>query len=170
MIKNYCQYCGKLIIRRYNLKKHSFEGKKNYMSRKYCDRMCMRKAFTKTGYSIQCWGSTHATARNINILILKKSECELCGKSGRLDVHHKDFDEQNNDPENLQVLCRSCHMKIHRPKPICNIEGCNNPVKGYGYCEKHYRRYKNTGNPLHTKYDVKKCNQTQREELIETTT
>ena len=42
--------------------------------------------------------------------------CERCSSDGNgrmLDVHHKDKDKNNNLPENLQVLCRSCHTRLH---------------------------------------------------------
>ena len=43
-------------------------------------------------------------------------ECQRCGKTqeenGRkLDVHHKDRNHDNNDPKNIEVLCRTCHKK-----------------------------------------------------------
>lgn len=31
---------------------------------------------------------------------------------------------------------------------ICSVEGCDRPVKGYGFCAKHYVRYKKYGDPL----------------------
>lgn len=31
---------------------------------------------------------------------------------------------------------------------ICRVEGCTKPVKGYGYCLSHYRRYKRYGDPM----------------------
>jgi hypothetical protein len=41
--------------------------------------------------------------------------CERCG--GRpdypLDLHHKDFQKTNHAPNNLAVLCRSCHKLLH---------------------------------------------------------
>lgn len=37
--------------------------------------------------------------------------CEVCGKiNGRIDRHHKDGNEINNAPENIQFLCRKHHM------------------------------------------------------------
>ena len=30
-------------------------------------------------------------------------------------------------------------------KRICKIEGCDKPIKGYGYCSKHYQRLKRNG-------------------------
>jgi hypothetical protein len=34
----------------------------------------------------------------------------------------------------------------------CSIEGCDGRHKGYGYCIKHYRRFKTTGDPLAFNY------------------
>lgn len=45
---------------------------------------------------------------------VKKPQCEVCGATGRLCVHHKDRDPSNNaDHGNLQTLCRVCHRKEH---------------------------------------------------------
>lgn len=63
------------------------------------------------------------------------------------DVHHKDENPLNNSLDNLQRLCRSCHIKVHRAK-TCTIQNCNQKHKGYGYCDKHYQRLKKYGNPL----------------------
>jgi len=45
-------------------------------------------------------------------------QCEECGKDESeqdraLSVHHIDEDPTNNDLDNLEVLCRSCHMSGH---------------------------------------------------------
>lgn len=43
---------------------------------------------------------------------LKKKElCERCNSKRFLDIHHKDYNHHNNDINNLQVLCKSCHLK-----------------------------------------------------------
>lgn len=42
-----------------------------------------------------------------------KSECERCGSTERLLVHHKDRDRYNNTEENLETLCKSCHQAEH---------------------------------------------------------
>ena len=43
--------------------------------------------------------------------------CGKCGKAGALEVHHvKELAHGGtNDPSNLQVLCRDCHIAAHRP-------------------------------------------------------
>lgn len=41
--------------------------------------------------------------------------CNKCGKTkGQIDVHHKDGNHSNNDINNLEVLCASCHAKLHK--------------------------------------------------------
>ena len=45
-------------------------------------------------------------------------KCERCGKRGKLEVHHtKRLHDGGDpyDPDNLEVLCRSCHIAHHRP-------------------------------------------------------
>ena len=41
----------------------------------------------------------------------QNSNCEHL--SERLDVHHIDYDKQNNNPENLTTLCKSCHIRTN---------------------------------------------------------
>ena len=46
--------------------------------------------------------------------MIKKERCDECGGRINLCIHHKDFDHFNNAPDNLQVLCVSCHLSYHR--------------------------------------------------------
>ena len=49
------------------------------------------------------------------LLAHRENKCECCGleqwldKPIPLEVHHKDGDNTNNDPDNLQLLCPNCH-------------------------------------------------------------
>lgn len=43
----------------------------------------------------------------------KKSECERCGTTKYLVVHHKNADRYDNRPENLETLCKRCHQIQH---------------------------------------------------------
>ena len=51
------------------------------------------------------------------IFVRDKGRCQLCGKLGRkrsdLVCHHIDFNKKNCQTDNIQLLCRSCHMKVH---------------------------------------------------------
>ncbi|MGY5149571.1 MAG: HNH endonuclease [Candidatus Nitrosopumilus sp. bin_68KS] len=48
--------------------------------------------------------------------------CKMCGKlpwEGQLVIDHRDNDNSNNSPENLQLLCRSCnYIKNPRDEPL----------------------------------------------------
>jgi hypothetical protein len=39
--------------------------------------------------------------------------CEICQSDKPCDTHHKDFRKDNHDLDNLQVLCRKCHKRLH---------------------------------------------------------
>ena len=44
--------------------------------------------------------------------------CELCGRGGQLDVHHKTYERIGEERlDDLIVLCRSCHSKFHDKLP-----------------------------------------------------
>lgn len=44
-----------------------------------------------------------------------KGLCEACDGGGQV-IHHLDGDHTNNVIENLQLLCKSCHMRHHNWK------------------------------------------------------
>lgn len=54
-------------------------------------------------------GSHSCLYRNV----VKKEQCFRCPSRANLGIHHVDFDHYNDAPENLQVLCVSCHMSLH---------------------------------------------------------
>ena len=42
-----------------------------------------------------------------------KNHCERCPSQRNLVVHHKNRDRTNNEPDNLETICRSCHHAEH---------------------------------------------------------
>jgi 5-methylcytosine-specific restriction endonuclease McrA len=54
-------------------------------------------------------------------------ECNRCGTSYNVQLHHKDKNVFNNDYENLILLCASCHRNEHikRIKEEVNKEYAN---------------------------------------------
>ena len=145
--EKYCRYCGKKLERQFFAKSNSWESPSQYNRRVYCNKDCARKGSFKYNPN-QTLRNTHITARKVFRVFSDADCCELCGKMGKLDVHHVDHNEHNNNKSNLQLLCRSCHMKLHLKKGVCKVEGCDSLVKGLGYCNKHYKRYKKYGDPL----------------------
>lgn len=43
------------------------------------------------------------------------NECYHCKDSEDLQVHHIDHNRENNNPSNLLIVCRSCHIEEHHP-------------------------------------------------------
>ncbi|MQT39306.1 HNH endonuclease signature motif containing protein, partial [Pseudomonas helleri] len=65
----------------------------------------MAAAFTKTPMS-------KTAGRYQAQHLYEATQCEDCGKTGQyLHRHHKDENPTNNLPENIRILCVSCHSK-----------------------------------------------------------
>lgn len=64
-------------------------------------------SFSYNPYCTHCYHNTRPHRAH------KKKICEKCGFNAvhkcQLDVDHIDGNHQNNDPSNLQTLCRNCH-------------------------------------------------------------
>ena len=114
--EKYCAYCGK-EMHRVRFESVRLEDLSAFSRRKYCNRECMRKAFVKVGQSKQTYRCAHLSAYRLAYEILgKEKRCEICGSKRNIDVHHKDKNYRNNTAENIMIVCRSCHMKLHRNK------------------------------------------------------
>jgi len=48
------------------------------------------------------------------LIAARGGHCFICGTEQSLIVHHIDENRSNNHPSNLVVLCRECHIKIHK--------------------------------------------------------
>lgn len=44
----------------------------------------------------------------------RPEKCGQCGKTGRVDAHHEDYTQ----PDKVEWLCRSCHMKRHHSAEV----------------------------------------------------
>ena len=142
--EKYCEYCNTKLERK-RFPCGDIECLNVFKKRKYCNQKCMQKAYVqKRDLTKQ---RTARNGRYIAQQVKGNGNCEICGNEYSIDVHHKDQNTSNNIPENLQRLCRSCHMLIHRnDNRKCNI--CDAEHKALGYCNKHYLRYKKWGSPF----------------------
>lgn len=53
-------------------------------------------------------------AKRKEIISQRGSKCEICGSTKKIHVHHKTYARMGNEkPEDLQVVCASCHSEIH---------------------------------------------------------
>ena len=87
--------------------------------RKFCSRECLGQWRSqhirgetsyswRGGTSFEPYGVEFNKARKEAIRGRDGYTCAICKLDG-IVVHHIDYDKQNNDPQNLLTLCRSCH-------------------------------------------------------------
>jgi hypothetical protein len=82
--------------------------------KKFCGPACRSEAMRErqTGESNTNWNpdaTSIYTGRNRGRARYETGACEECG-AAKTERHHKDGDPLNNEPENITILCRRCHM------------------------------------------------------------
>ena len=110
-----CKLCGINYVPSSNRQEYCEECQLE-LARERC-----RKRYHKTKTLI---GREHLRGENANgyksgiglYMNLAKEDgakCERCDSTSNLLVHHKDRNRENNDRDNLEILCKSCHQKEH---------------------------------------------------------
>lgn len=150
--EKFCKACGKPMVRkRFN---NRLEDRKAFSKREYCDRDCMATGMEGVVKNPNPRNSRRQSTKEV------KANCEICGRTGRLYVHHKDLNPMNNESENLQTLCGSCHRRSHSPNFAGTPEQrkeclyCSRPAMQRGLCWTHLTRFKRYGNPLAKKIKI----------------
>jgi len=106
-----CKYCGgKLDIN------------KKWRRRLFCSDKCATKYHHKK--YIKKHNGKYKARRLTQlyrdwILIIKGNNCEVCGGSDNLHIHHKSYDMTSESKpkeilSKITLLCRSCHIKLHK--------------------------------------------------------
>src|SRR3989304_383917 len=95
-----CANCGQPMSRKRYGKQ--LEDLTVFHKRRFCSLSCAntRKILTKHGYS--CRARKHL-----------RRLCEACGERRNLVAHHIDQNIANNEPPNIQTLCKWCHNFLH---------------------------------------------------------
>lgn len=83
-----------------------------WKGKKQPPEMVQKRAKSQSGPNHYLWKGGLST-RPYRKLI-RKDRCEICGTKNNLHIHHIDFDHYNNSPDNLQVLCLSHHLSLHK--------------------------------------------------------
>lgn len=52
------------------------------------------------------------------LINLLGTKCINCGGIENLEIHHKDHDHNNNELNNLELFCKSCHRREHTRERI----------------------------------------------------
>ena len=114
----HCGYCAKVLQRkRYNGR---LEDNGSFRRRKYCDRKCMAKMMEVPFPGRPAWAQR---ARR-----LRKTNCEKCGATETLAIHHRNRKWWDNRKENIGTLCASCHTTLH------HASGDIVPRKAWRHC------------------------------------
>lgn len=107
-----CMNCGEKYIPTGNCQKYCEECRYEMdlqRMRDYHKRTYVRKGYNQYGENNNNWKGGVAAYRNR----LEKVECEICGSTENLLIHHRDHDRSNNAESNLMVLCKRCHQEHH---------------------------------------------------------
>ena len=82
-----------------------------------CSRSCSNKHRVDIKYKLHQPKSKVKYQRGLKIRLLEArgKMCERCGynKPEILQVHHKNRDRNNNDFNNLELICPNCHFEEH---------------------------------------------------------
>jgi len=111
-VTTFCKLCKKEMI---NTVARSKE-------RVYCSKKCKYKHLAELRSKMVGKDNPNYIHGNSRSMAYRKkafdtftNHCSLCQKKEcRLEVHHIDHNPKNDEIENLQILCCSCHIKHHR--------------------------------------------------------
>jgi hypothetical protein len=98
-----CVICGKPILA--GLHKNT------------CSRVCANKHRTGIKYKLNRPKDKAHYNKGLKLRLLKQRgrKCERCSynKYQVLQIHHKDRSRENNELENLELICPNCHAEEH---------------------------------------------------------
>lgn len=99
-VRAYCKNCSSPIYLR---------------RRKFCSPECYQIARVE-GQSSEpqslSYRDGYQTAKAA-VMVRDKGECQQCGSTTLVEVHHIDRNARNNSPLNLITLCKKCHASYH---------------------------------------------------------
>jgi len=100
-----CAYCGKEFERA----KSNLKGSKSGLH--FCSRKCKDKAQRIESGFKEIWPNHFGNGNGYREKALKEygKGCEICGWNHTYDVHHIDGNRENNNINNLIILCPNCH-------------------------------------------------------------
>ena len=111
-----CDYCGADV---------TMPKSKRAVGACYCNKSCAAKA--KTGNKSSQWsgGASSYRVRGLREYGAKCNRCGYCEHEKVLQVHHVDHDRSNNEIDNLEVICPTCHSVEHQ---VLHKGNCDKPT------------------------------------------
>lgn len=166
-----CVTCGMAITRKViasGKKAGKLEPPHLHLGRKFCSRACSDGLIKIRGISIKAYAAMNGVNRQSSNRYARrflKKECEECGTTEKLTIHHVDLNWRNNNQENLMTLCNKCHSNWHAERGQLGRFGAKHPCIECGrpfssssrgnLCKEHYqkKRYRD----LHAKKIGNSC-------------
>jgi hypothetical protein len=95
------------------------------LNKKTCSRSCANKLRTGIKYKLNRPKDMVKTYHQLKIRLISQrgTKCEKCGysKTEILEIHHKDRNRNNNNLNNLILICPNCHSEEHHLKKLGKI-------------------------------------------------
>ncbi len=89
----------------------------SHLNKKTCSRSCANKHRAGIKYKMNRPHDkvVYQQGLKLRLLRLHGNKCQRCDycKTEILQVHHKDKNRQNNDLDNLELICPNCHFEEH---------------------------------------------------------
>jgi hypothetical protein len=105
---HFCKGCGKLLVPHVH-PSGEIENSWAFARRQHCNSRCYGKALEASNPT----PSIPAGRKRAQ----KRFQGDKCAECDRVDVHlhrhHIDRNPNNNTPDNIRILCGSCHQKLH---------------------------------------------------------
>lgn len=96
-----CEHCGVPLKRKRTGGR--LEDRAVFLRRRFCSLTCANSKPSTVKRGTLLW-----RARK-----LRGPRCEACAAETSLQAHHIDENQANNDPSNIQTLCKRCHDFWH---------------------------------------------------------
>ncbi|MFH1672933.1 MAG: HNH endonuclease [Pseudomonadota bacterium] len=92
----------------------NYHGCRKLTAERFCEEHAVQveKAYDTARGSASERGYTATWAKVRTVKLSRDPLCERCGAAAVL-VHHRDRNPRNNHEENLESLCKDCHVKEH---------------------------------------------------------
>jgi 5-methylcytosine-specific restriction endonuclease McrA len=118
----HCEICG-TIFQRKRFQSGRLEGLGVFLRRRFCSLSCANS---------QSKGGGSRTRSHVRARQHLKQCCERCGSTQKLHVHHADENWKNNEQNNLQTLCESCHRSWHATQRARGVKPAGRmPAEGF---------------------------------------
>jgi 5-methylcytosine-specific restriction endonuclease McrA len=105
-----CKQCGQVFKRHAGASHQKFCSTTCYNKSRYKPKLPKGRHGSPPGPLSPNWKG--GISRRFYRMYLKE-KCERCGSGQFVLVHHIDEDRKNNQPSNLETLCKRCHQKHH---------------------------------------------------------